>query len=139
MRRARRTQDTRSRRSPCWRPAATGPTGRYWATASSRMRAVREGRHPSCASARVAAAEDMPKRQCQDPQIKPQRPVFDVVEVVLYPLGKVAAAAQVVDLCLARDAGLDKVFLHVAGHISAKLLHEFRTLWTRAHQRHLAS
>src|SRR5437016_13754169 len=100
------------------------------------MRAALEEQRRSYVSARVAAAQDMPKCQRQNPQIKPQRPIFDVVEVVLYPLGKVAAAAQIIDLRPARDAGLDEMFLHVPRYIFTKLPYEFGTLGTRADQRH---
>src|ERR1022692_753349 len=86
----------------------------------------------------IAAAEDVPHSQREDAQIEPQRPVVDVVQVILYPLAQVAAAAQVVDLSPTRDPRLHHVLLHVAWNFLPELRDELRSLWSWTDQRHVA-
>src|SRR6266853_2670444 len=86
----------------------------------------------------IAAAKDVPDSQGEDTQIEPQRPVVDVVQIVLYPLAQVAAAAQIVDLCPTRDPRLHHVLLHVAWNLLPELGDEFGTLRPWTDQRHVA-
>src|SRR4029453_16974156 len=85
-------------------------------------------RRQAARSEGVVALQDMPKRQHQDAQVEPQRPVVDVVEVVLYPLLEIAVPTQVVDLRPTGDSCLDQMLLHVAGDLLAKTLDEFGPL-----------
>src|SRR4029453_6524950 len=80
----------------------------------------------------------MPKRQHQDSQIEPQRPVVDVIEVVLYPLLETTVPTQIVDLPPTGDACLPQMLLHVARDLLAKTLDEFGPLGTGTDERHLA-
>src|SRR5262249_61504519 len=58
---------------------------------------------------RVATGHDVPQGESENAQVEPQRPVVDVIEVILYPLAEIAAPAQVVDLRPAGDPRLDHV------------------------------
>src|SRR5438067_422508 len=93
---------------------------------------------PARRSESVAGLEDMPQGQREYAQVEPDRPVLDVIQVVLYSLTEVAVASQVVDLRPAGDAGLHEMFLHVPGKAIAKLGDKIRSLGPRAHQRHVA-
>src|SRR5215467_7852960 len=86
----------------------------------------------------VATRHDVPHRQGKNAQVEPQRPILDVIEVVLYPLAEIAAAAQIVDLRPSGDACLDHVLLHVPWNLLAEAGDEFRPFRSGAHQRHLA-
>jgi len=66
----------------------------------------------------------VPQSEREDPQIEPQRPLVDVVEVVLYPLRKGVVAAQIVYLRLTRDARLREALLHVAPNRLQELFDE---------------
>src|SRR5450631_4412644 len=86
----------------------------------------------------IAAAEDVPHSQGEDAQIEPQRPIIDVVQVILYPFAQVAAAAQVVDLSPAGDPRFDHVFLHVPRNFLPELGDELGSLWAWSDERHIA-
>src|SRR5689334_9647020 len=90
-------------------------------------------------SMRVASRQDVPKGERKDAQVEPRRPVFDIEEVVLYPLREIARAAQIVDLRPTGDAGLHEMLLHVTRHAIAKLGDEFGALGPRTDERHLAA
>src|SRR6266404_1795979 len=85
----------------------------------------------------IAAAKDVPDSQGEDAQIEPQRPVVDVVQIVLYPLAQVAAAAQIVHLRPTRDPRFHHVLLHVAWNLLAELGDELGTLGPWTDQRHV--
>src|SRR5262249_54205317 len=85
----------------------------------------------------VAARQDVPQRQREDSQVEPERPVVDVVEIVLYPLLEVAVPAQVIHLRPARDAGPDEVLLHVARDALPELADELGSFGAGADERHL--
>src|SRR5437762_8010832 len=87
----------------------------------------------------VAGLEDMPQGQREYAQVEPDRPVLDVIQVVLYSLTEVAVASQIVDLRPAGDAGFHEMFLHVPGKAIAKLGDKIRSLGPRTHQRHIAA
>src|SRR5258706_15474116 len=89
-------------------------------------------------SVRVAALQDVPKRQPENAQVEPERPVVDVEQVVFYTARNVGVAAQVVDLRPAGNAALDQMLLHVAGNALPELLDKLRPLGPRADERHLA-
>src|ERR1700694_2088535 len=86
----------------------------------------------------IAAAKDVPDGQGEDTQIEPQRPVVDVVQIVLYPLAQVAAAAQIVHLRPTRDPRFHHVLLHVAWNLLPELGDELGTLGPWTDQRHIA-
>src|SRR5215831_7223280 len=86
----------------------------------------------------VATRHDVPQSQGEDAQIEPQRPILDVIEIILYPLAKIAAATQIVHLRPSGDACLDHVLLHVPGDLLSEAGHEFRPFRPWSHQRHLA-
>src|SRR5437660_6358925 len=90
-------------------------------------------------SERVAGLRDVPKRQRENPKVEPDRPMLDVIQVVLYPLDQVAVAAQVVDLSPARDTGLHQMLLHVAGDALAETGDKFRALRSRPDERHASA
>src|SRR6476646_1203591 len=120
---ARRSRDMRagtSRRLPT-KPARSCAAG---ATAVRAGTASRPARRTLNRSARVAGRQDVPKREREDSKVEPGRPMFDVVQVVLYPQRDVGVAAQVVHLCPAGDAGLHQVLLHVSGDGVAEFLDE---------------
>src|SRR5437016_11257900 len=86
----------------------------------------------------IAAAKDVPDSQGEDAQIEPHRPVVDVVQIVLYPLAQVAAAAQIVHLRPTRDPRFHHVLLHVAWNLLPELGDELGTLGPWTDQRHVA-
>src|SRR3954454_19079410 len=71
-------------------------------------------------------------RQPHDFEIEADRPVLDVIEVVLDPLLDRGVAAPPVDLRPAGDAGLDLVPEHVLGNLVLELGDEQRALRPRA-------
>src|SRR5688572_21969736 len=75
-------------------------------------------------SVRVLLAEAAQQREDQDLDVEQQRPVLDVVEVVLDPLLERGVAAPAVHLCPAGDAALDPVPDHVLRDLLLELLHE---------------
>ena len=87
---------------------------------------------------RVVARQDVPKGETKDPQVEPDRPVVDVIQVVLYPLLEIAVATEVVDLRLSGNAGPDEVLLHVTRDALTELAHELGALRARSDKRHVA-
>src|SRR5690606_28098265 len=78
------------------------------------------------------------QREHDDLEIQPERPVLDVVEVVLDALLEVGIAAPAVHLGPAGDPGLHHVLLHVLRHLLLELRDEHRPLRARPDDRHLA-
>src|SRR4051812_33822021 len=76
-------------------------------------------------SIRVFVEETPEKRQPHDFQIEANRPVFDVVEVVLDPLFERCVTAPPVDLRPASQARLDLVSQHVLRDLVLELLDEY--------------
>ena len=103
----------RPRSSPRDATAATAAPARFPPVAGvARRRVARGGAQWALRLVRMCQSVS-----AEDAQVEPQRPVVDVVQVVLYPPREVAVAAQVVHLRPAGDAGLDQVLLHVAGNL----------------------
>src|SRR5450759_4507308 len=73
------------------------------------------------ASIRIVVTQAMSEGHPEDLDFVGESPVFDVVEVVLDPLGEAGVAAPAVDLRPAGHAGADAV----AQHVLRKLLLEF--------------
>src|SRR5438128_338352 len=96
---------------------------------------ARPGR--SWASVRMLLAEAAEEGQDQDLHVEQQRPVLDVVQVVLDPLLDRRVAAPAVDLGPAGDAALDPVAQHVLRDALLELLDEGRPLGARPHQAHV--
>src|SRR4051794_26661224 len=86
----------------------------------------------------VAAAKDVDYGERDDAQVEPQRPVFNVVEIIPDSLLQVRVAPQIIDLRPSGDARLDKVLLHVAGDLLAESADEFGPLRSWPHDRHLS-
>src|SRR6186713_3058153 len=78
------------------------------------------------------------QRQPHDLEIERDRPVLDVVEVVLDALLERGVAAPAVDLRPAGDAGLDLVAQHVLRDAVLELLDEEGALGPRPDDRHVA-
>src|SRR5439155_17194983 len=113
-----------------YRPADGGLSG-----VSRGYRIAAEGQKRSV---RARVAEHAGEGQQDDLDVEPERPVPDVVEVVLDATVERRVAAQSVHLRPAGDPGLDVVAQHVAGHRGAKLVHVDWALRPRTHQAHLA-
>src|SRR5436305_11460658 len=79
------------------------------------------------------------EREPHDLEIERDRPVLDVIEVVLDALLERRVAAPAVDLRPSSDAGLDLVAQHVLRDAVLELLDEERPLRTRADDRHVAA
>ena len=73
------------------------------------------------------------ERQPHDLQVEPDRPVLDVVQVVLDPLFDRRVAAPAVDLRPAGDSGLYLVAQHVLRDLVLELLDKQRPLGPRPH------
>src|SRR5262249_20541369 len=86
---------------------------------------------------RVLLPEAAEQREDQDLHVQQQRPVLDVVQVVLDPLLDRRVAAPAVDLRPARDAALHAVAQHVLRDALLELLHERRPLRPRTDQAHV--
>src|SRR5207245_58232 len=78
------------------------------------------------------------QRENEDLDVEQQRPVLDVVEVVLDPLLDRGVPPPAVDLRPARDAALHAVAQPVLGDALLELLHEGRPLRPRADEAHVA-
>src|SRR5450755_1504705 len=89
-------------------------------------------------SIRVAALENVQHGERENAQVEPQRPVVDVVQIILYALAKVAAAAQVIDLRPSRDSRFYDVLLHVPWNLLTELRHELGAFRPWPDQRHVA-
>src|SRR5262249_15816464 len=89
------------------------------------------------ASVRVVAHR-VEERHPEDLEVEPQRPVLDVVEVVLDALVDGGVAGRAVHLRPAGDARLHAVAEHVLRDLVLELAHEGRPLGARADDRHVA-
>src|SRR5689334_12256426 len=87
----------------------------------------------------VLVEEALHERQPHDLQVEGDRPVLDVIEVVLDPLLDRGVAAPAVDLGPAGEAGLHLVAEHVLRHPLLELLDEERPLGARPDERHVAA
>src|SRR5438477_902023 len=88
-------------------------------------------------SVRVLLPEPAEQGQDQDLDVQEQRPVLDVVQVVLDPLLDRRVAAPAVHLGPPRDPALHAMAEHVLGDALLELLHERRPLRARADQAHV--
>ncbi|EAU61758.1 hypothetical protein STIAU_7234 [Stigmatella aurantiaca DW4/3-1] len=107
--------------------------------ADSRRLPGRSGCGFSSGSVRVLGQETAQGRAHQNLKIHQQRPVLDVVQIVLDPLLDGRLPAQPVDLRPTRNARLHLVSQVVAGNLPLELLDEDRALGTRPHQAHVAA
>src|ERR1043165_6921324 len=89
-------------------------------------------------SIRVFVTQAVYKRHEKDLQVEHQRPVFDVIQVVLDAHADRRIAAPAVHLRPAGDAGADFVAEHVVRELGAELFAELRPLGARADHAHLA-
>ena len=87
---------------------------------------------------RVASPQDAQGGQGDDFQVKRQRPVVDVPQVVVNALFEVGVAAPAVYLCPAGYARFDHVFLHVTGDLAFELFDILRAFRARADYGHFA-
>src|SRR5687767_9583555 len=78
------------------------------------------------------------EREPHDLQVERDRPVLNVIEVVLDPLLERGVAPPAVDLRPAGDAGFHFVTQHVLRNAMLELLDEERTLGTGADDGHVA-
>src|SRR6266853_3427785 len=83
--------------------------------------------------------EALHDRQPHDFQIEADRPVLDVIEVVLDALVDRRVAAPAVDLGPSGQARLHLVAQHVLRYAMFELLDEMRTLGPRADDGHVAA
>src|SRR5262245_21854420 len=83
--------------------------------------------------------ETLDDGQPHDLQIKSDRPVLDVVEVVLVALFEGRVATPAVHLSPASQTGLDFVTKHVLRDSVLELLDEVRALRSRSHDGHVAA
>src|SRR3954465_2538999 len=115
------------------------------------VRASREGARASAISARargffmaanyligVFVTQPVYERHEEDLQVEHQRPVFDVVEVVLDADADGRIAAPAVDLRPSRDTGADFVAEDVVRELGAELFDELRALRARTDHAHVA-
>src|SRR5450432_2105364 len=86
----------------------------------------------------MVATKYVNDRQRDDAQVEPDRPIFNVVQIIPDPFLQVGSAAEIVDLCPAGNARLDQVLLHVTRDLLLETMDEFRTLRPRPDDRHLA-
>src|SRR5512140_2755885 len=86
---------------------------------------------------RVLVDAAVPDGEPDDLQVERQRPVLDVVDIVLDPLLDRGVAAPAVDLGPAGEAALDLVAQHVARDLFTELVDEDRPLRPRADETHL--
>lgn len=93
-------------------------------------------------SARVLVREPFEYGEKNDLEVKPQRDVFDVEQVVrdalLHLVKGVGFTAKAVDLCPAGDAGFDFMASHVTRHQLFVVLVVLHGMWARADDRHSA-
>src|SRR5262249_36233186 len=82
----------------------------------------------------VPVPESVANRHPEDPEVEGERPVLDVVEVVLDPLGEARVSAPGVHLGPARDAGPYAVTQHVLRELLLELADELGPLRPRADQ-----
>ena len=82
-------------------------------------------------SAGVPTRQDVPKRQRQNAQVEPDRPVVNIIQIVLNAPDKVTIAPEIVHLRPTGDTGLDEMLLHVALDFPAKPCDELRSLRAR--------
>src|SRR5581483_938510 len=89
------------------------------------------------ASVSVSVEEPLDEREPHDLEVEPDRPVLDVIQVVLDPLLEGRIAAPAVHLGPPGEAGLHFVPEHVLRNFVLELLDEVRPLRTRADDRHV--
>jgi len=77
------------------------------------------------------------ERLCQDLEVEGQRPVFEIVQIVLDAFADAGVAAQAVDLA-SPSSRLGHVPPHVAADVLLELLDEMRPLGAGSHEAHLA-
>ena len=77
------------------------------------------------------------RRGKENAQVKHERPVLDVVQVVLHAGLDGGVAAQAVDLRPARHAGAHLVAQHVQRHAALEVVHMLGKLGPRAHKAHV--
>ena len=70
--------------------------------------------------------------------VETDRPILNIVEIVLDALFNGGIAAPTVDLSPSRDSGFDFVSKHVLGHTFLELFNEKRSLWPWAYKRHVS-
>src|SRR2546425_9177116 len=70
----------------------------------------------SIASLRAGVTKHPEQREHENAEVEPEGPIPDVEQVVLDTLIERRIAAKAVNLCPARDPGLDVVSEHVAGY-----------------------
>src|SRR5499427_5028809 len=134
---SRRTSGSRSRHSHRRVRRRRAPSERVMEQPSPTTYAARRPRRSDITSIRVAVEEDAADRHGDDLEVEPERPPLDVLDVVLDARLQGGVAPEPVHLRPPRDAGLDLVAEHVAGHGLAEPLHEHGTLGPRAHHAHL--
>src|SRR5690606_6579651 len=86
----------------------------------------------------VAVDEAAENGEQQDADIEPERPVFDIEEVVLEPFAEGCVASEAVDLGPTGHTGLDVLSEHVAAPVFAEALDEFGALGAGADEGHVA-
>src|SRR5262249_22586455 len=89
-------------------------------------------------SVRARVAEYAHERQRDDLEVEAQRPVLDVVEVVLDAAIERRVPAESVDLRPAGHAGLHVMTQHVARDLRAELIDVLRTFGPWADETHVA-
>ena len=89
-------------------------------------------------STRVPAGFPM-SGEAQDLQIEPERPMLQIIEVVLNPLANRSVASPAADLSPPSNTRLQRMPRHVAGNISPKNLNEVRPLRARSNQAHVSA
>ena len=81
------------------------------------------------------AAED---RHEHDPEVEPDRPVLDVVEVTFDALLNAGIAPPAIDLRPARDPGLGLMAQVIARNLLAEIINKHGALWSWTDQAHVA-
>src|SRR5437899_7454514 len=86
---------------------------------------------------RVAVSQPVPQRHPENLDVERERPVLDVVEVVLDPLRDAGVSAPAVDLRPPGHARAHPVAQHVLRKLLLELPHELRPFGPRPDERHL--
>ena len=86
----------------------------------------------------IGVEEAAPECHEHDLDIQADRPIANVVEIVIDPLVDRGAAAPSVDLCPTREAGFHLVAQHVARDVVAKLFDEDRSFGPWTHEAHVS-
>src|SRR5688572_26406212 len=114
----------------------TGCDGDFNSTVNCQRELLTEERPPSV---RMLVEKAPEKRQPHDLQIEADRPVLDVIEVVLDTLLERRVAAPPVDLRPAGESGLHLVAKHVLRNLVLELLDEMGSLRPRPDNGHVAA